>query len=63
MGIRLLLSSLTRDFCSMLCSEIHKYQKSTELLNRKLPFQRLVHEITQDFKVIFSLYYYVDGFG
>ncbi|XP_050871282.1 histone H3.2 [Lathyrus oleraceus] len=30
--------------------EIRKYQKSTELLIRKLPFQRLVREITQDFK-------------
>ena len=26
------------------------YQKSTELLIRKLPFQRLVREIAQDFK-------------
>jgi histone H3/H4 len=33
------------------CSEIRKYQKSTELLIRKLPFQRLVREIAQDFKV------------
>ena len=30
--------------------EIRKYQKSTELLIRKLPFQRLVCEIAQDFK-------------
>eukprot|EP00798_Chlamydomonas_sp_ICE-L_P013054 gene13053-biopygen2916 len=30
--------------------EIRKYQKSTELLNRKLPFQRLVREIAQDYK-------------
>ncbi|CAN6870352.1 unnamed protein product [Brassica oleracea] len=29
---------------------IRKYQKSTELLIRKLPFQRLVREIAQDFK-------------
>lgn len=34
-------------------SEIRKYQKSTELLIRKLPFQRLVREIAQDFKVMF----------
>ena len=27
--------------------EIRRYQKSTELLIRKLPFQRLVHEILQ----------------
>ncbi|CAM0904404.1 unnamed protein product [Alopecurus aequalis] len=33
--------------------EIRKYQKSTELLIRKLPFQRLVREIAQDFKVTF----------
>lgn len=31
--------------------EIRKYQKSTELLIRKLPFQRLVREIAQEFKV------------
>ncbi|GMI82497.1 histone 3.3 [Hibiscus trionum] len=30
--------------------EIRKYQKSTEFLIRKLPFQRLVREIAQDFK-------------
>ncbi|KAH8025998.1 hypothetical protein MRX96_012984 [Rhipicephalus microplus] len=28
--------------------EIRRYQKSTELLIRKLPFQRLVREISQD---------------
>lgn len=31
--------------------EIRKYQKSTELLIRKVPFQRLVREIAQDFKL------------
>ncbi|CAN6297642.1 unnamed protein product [Urochloa humidicola] len=31
--------------------EIRKYQKSTELLICKLPFQRLVREIAQDFKI------------
>tara|TARA_B100000214_G_scaffold361212_1_gene324390 strand:- start:897 stop:1307 length:411 start_codon:yes stop_codon:yes gene_type:complete len=31
--------------------EIRRYQKSTELLIRKLPFQRLVREIAQDFKM------------
>ena len=31
--------------------EIRRYQKSTELLIRKLPFQQLVREIAQDFKV------------
>ena len=30
--------------------EIRKYQKSTELLIRKLPFQRLVREVAQEFK-------------
>ena len=29
--------------------EIRKYQKGTQLLIRKLPFQRLVREIAQDF--------------
>ena len=28
--------------------EIHRYQKSTDLLLRKLPFQRLVRELAQD---------------
>jgi len=30
--------------------EIRRYQKSTELLIRKLPFQRLVRELAQEFK-------------
>ena len=30
--------------------EIRQYQKSTNLLLRKLPFQRLVREIAQDFR-------------
>jgi len=30
--------------------EIRRYQKSTDLLIRKLPFERLVREITEDFK-------------
>ena len=30
--------------------EIHRYQKSMELLIRRLPFQRLVREIAQDYK-------------
>jgi histone H3 len=30
--------------------EIRKFQKSTDLLFRKLPFQRLVREIANDFK-------------
>lgn len=31
--------------------EIRTYQKSTELLIRKLPFQRLVRELAHDYKV------------
>uniref|UniRef100_A0A7I4BFC2 Core Histone H2A/H2B/H3 domain-containing protein n=2 Tax=Physcomitrium patens TaxID=3218 RepID=A0A7I4BFC2_PHYPA len=34
----------------MALREIRKYQKSTELLIRKLPFQRLMREIAQGFK-------------
>jgi histone H3 len=30
--------------------DIRRYQKTTELLIRKLPFQRLVREIARDFK-------------
>jgi histone H3 len=30
--------------------EIRRYQKSTELLMRKMPFQRIVREIAQDYK-------------
>ena len=30
--------------------EIRRFQKSTELLIRKLPFQRLVREISQDYR-------------
>src|SRR5258705_9468259 len=37
--------------------EIRRYQKSTELLIRKLPFQRLVREIAQDFKVSIHCFY------
>ena len=35
---------------NILMTYILRYQKSTELLIRKLPFQRLVREIAQDFK-------------
>ena len=34
--------------------QIRQYQKSTELLIRKLPFQRLVREIASDSEVILS---------
>ena len=30
--------------------EIHRYQKSTDLLISNLPFLRLVREVAQDFK-------------
>eukprot|EP00804_Cyclotella_cryptica_P023862 CCRYP_018683-RA/>CCRYP_018683-RA protein AED:0.06 eAED:0.02 QI:0/-1/0/1/-1/0/1/0/139 len=30
--------------------EIRKYQKSTDLLIRKLPFQRFLREVTKDFR-------------
>ena len=35
----------------MALREIRHYQKSSALLIRKLPFQRLVREIAQDFKM------------
>ena len=35
---------------TMALREIRRYQKSTELLIRKLPFAGLVREIAQDFK-------------
>ena len=35
--------------------EIRKYQKSTDLLIKKLPFQRLCREIMQDFKPDFRM--------
>ena len=35
---------------SVAIREIRRYQKSTELLIRKLPFQRLCREIMQEFK-------------
>uniref|UniRef100_H2V558 Histone H3 n=1 Tax=Takifugu rubripes TaxID=31033 RepID=H2V558_TAKRU len=43
--------------------EIRRYQKSTELLIRKLPFQRLVREIAQDFKTDLPLCVCVCGGG
>lgn len=35
---------------SLALREIRRYQKSTELLIRKMPFQRLVREISQEFR-------------
>jgi len=35
--------------------EIRKYQKGTDLLIRKLPFQRLVKEVMQGFKVNYRM--------
>ena len=32
------------------CRDIRKYQRTTNLLIKKLPFQRLVREIAQDYK-------------
>ena len=43
----------------MALREIRRYQKSTELLIRKLPFQRLVREIAQDFKVCIAFFFLV----
>ena len=37
-------------FTANILTNVLRYQKSTELLIRKLPFQRLVREIAQDFK-------------
>lgn len=36
--------------------EIRKYQKSTDLLIRKLPFQRLVKEILQNMRGVYTVY-------
>ena len=40
--------------------EIRRYQKSVELLIRKLPFQRLVREIAQDFKTDLRFQSWID---
>ncbi|ELK06006.1 Histone H3.2 [Pteropus alecto] len=44
------LRSCAPPLCCSARVPIRRYQKSTELLIRKLPFQRLVREIAQDFK-------------
>ena len=44
------LKSLIGTAGTVALREIRKYQKGTDLLIRKLPFQRLVREIAQDFK-------------
>jgi histone H3 len=50
-SLQLPSSRLTRHLSGTVAlREIRRYQKSTELLIRKLPFQRLVREIAQDFK-------------
>jgi hypothetical protein len=49
---------MTEDSLLTRISFYRRYQKSTELLIRKLPFQRLVREIAQDFKVLFYLTYH-----
>jgi len=51
--LTLLLILRSHPYCrpgTVALREIRRYQKSTELLIRKLPFQRLVREIAQDFK-------------
>ena len=40
--------------------EIRRYQKSTELLIRKLPFQRLVREIALNIMAVNGSYYGID---
>ena len=44
------VKSLCSNLRNTFCSEIRKYQKGTELLIRRAPFQRLVREITLEFK-------------
>lgn len=47
-----LLSRVVTYWCvERSCREIRKYQKSTDLLLRRAPFQRLVREITQGFRL------------
>ncbi|XP_030743795.1 histone H3, embryonic-like [Echinops telfairi] len=41
--------------------EIRRYQKSTELLIRKLPFQRLVRELTRLFKLRVNFLMFLHG--
>ena len=41
---------MAQRFASSNLREIRKYQKTTNLLLRKLPFQRLIREVAQDFK-------------
>ena len=40
-----------RNYAIIVMREIRCFQKSVDLLIPLLPFQRLIHEITQDFKV------------
>ena len=47
---RCLYSRLLMSRVTVALREIRRYQKSTELLIRKIPFQRLVREIAQEFK-------------
>ncbi|KAG9120399.1 histone H3.3, partial [Ceratobasidium sp. 392] len=41
--------------------EIRRYSKTTELLIRKLPFQRLVREIAQGFKTDLCFHLSIEG--
>lgn len=49
-GLQILILNVLCRPGTVALREIRRYQKSTELLIRKLPFQRLVREIAQDFK-------------
>ena len=48
-SLRLAMENMTQKN-PRLVTDIRRYQKSTELLIRKLPFQRLVREIAQNYK-------------
>ncbi|RHY62745.1 hypothetical protein DYB30_013427 [Aphanomyces astaci] len=48
--VRALIKDVERITMELESRKIRRYQKSTDLLIRKLPFQRLVREIAQDYK-------------
>jgi histone H3 len=53
-GSRYILCNILLDilliFLAVALREIRRYQKSTDLLIKKLPFQRLVKEISEDYR-------------
>lgn len=49
-GVKLLIKKRRYRPGTVALREIRKYQKTTDLLIRKLPFQRLVREISRDFE-------------